>query len=215
MGIIQGGDPLSKDPAKASLYGTGGLGVLKAEISAEPHTRGAVSAVLQPGKPDSAGAQFFVCVTDQPSLTGKYTVFGRVSEGIDVVQKISEVADGAEDGLATERIEIISVDIRDTPPPEPEPFSTESPSPLAQYRAVLDTSAARSRSSCLPDQGAGARAQLPAAGRRPASSTAPPSTGSSRVSWSRPARSHTRGPLTRSSRSWCGSCRRSSTTPNT
>src|SRR5688572_17969499 len=114
LGIIQGGDPLSRDPAKAPLYGTGGLGVLKAEIGAEPHSRGAVSAVLQPGKPDSGGAQFFVCVSDQPSLTGKYTVFGRVSEGMDVVQKISEIPTGA-NGLATERIEIVSVDIRDTP----------------------------------------------------------------------------------------------------
>ena len=69
LGIIQGGDPLSKDPAKAKLYGTGGLGVLKAEIGSEPATRGAVAAVLQPGKPDSGGAQFFVCVTDQPALT--------------------------------------------------------------------------------------------------------------------------------------------------
>src|SRR5919199_2854053 len=49
MGIIQGGDPLSKDPSKAKLYGTGGLGVLRAELSAEKETRGAVSAVLQPG----------------------------------------------------------------------------------------------------------------------------------------------------------------------
>ena len=40
MGIVQGGDPLSKDPAKAKLYGTGGLGVLKAEIGGEPATRG-------------------------------------------------------------------------------------------------------------------------------------------------------------------------------
>ena len=55
LGIIQGGDPLSKDPAKVKQYGTGGLGVLKAETSGEKHTRGAVSAVLQPGKPDSAG----------------------------------------------------------------------------------------------------------------------------------------------------------------
>src|SRR6478752_309584 len=38
MAIIQGGDPLSKDPAKASLYGTGGLGVLKAELSSEHAT---------------------------------------------------------------------------------------------------------------------------------------------------------------------------------
>ena len=139
-GIIQGGDPLSRDPAKAKLYGTGGLGVLKPEISGEPHTRGAVSAVLQPGKPDSGGAQFFVCVTDQPALTGKYTVFGRVVEGMDVVEKISE-APADEDNRVIERIEILSVEIRDTPPPEPEPFSTETVEELAAYRAVLETSA--------------------------------------------------------------------------
>src|SRR3954467_5604246 len=95
MAIIQGGDPLSKDPAKTSLYGTGGLGVLKAELSSEHAARGAVAAVLPPNKPDSAGSQFFICVTDQPALDGKYTIFGRVSEGLDVVQKISESqADG-------------------------------------------------------------------------------------------------------------------------
>ena len=71
-GIIQGGDPLSKDPGKTAQYGTGGLGVLKAELSAEAATRGAVAAVIQPGKPDSGGAQFFICVSDQPALTGKY-----------------------------------------------------------------------------------------------------------------------------------------------
>ena len=140
LGIIQGGDPLSKDPAKAKLYGTGGLGVLKAEIGSEPATRGAVAAVLQPNKPDSGGAQFFVCVTDQPSLSGKYTVFGRVSEGMDVVQAISETP-ATPEGMTTERVGIESVEIRDTPPLEPEPFSTETAETLASYRAVLETSA--------------------------------------------------------------------------
>ena len=139
-GIVQAGDPLSKDPAKASLYGTGGLGVLKAEISAERATRGAVAAALQPGKPDSAGSQFFVCVTDQPALDGKYTILGRVSEGMDVVTKISEV-EAAPDGKPASRVEIVSVTIRDTPPPEPEPFAAESAAQLAAYRAVLETSA--------------------------------------------------------------------------
>ena len=67
-------------------------------------SRGAVAAVLQPGKPDSAGSQFFVCVTDQPALDGKYTVFGHVSEGMDVVQKISETP-ATPDGCATERVD--------------------------------------------------------------------------------------------------------------
>jgi cyclophilin family peptidyl-prolyl cis-trans isomerase len=150
-GIIQGGDPLSKDPAKAKLYGTGGLGVLKAEVGGEPAARGAVAAVLQPNKPDSGGAQFFVCVTDQPSLSGKYTVFGRVSEGMEVVQKISE-APATPEGLVNDRIEIVSVDVRDTPPPEPEPFSTESVEALRAYRAVLDTSAGPITIEFFPDK---------------------------------------------------------------
>ena len=151
LGIIQGGDPLTRDPAKAKLYGTGGLGVLKSEIGTEPHTRGAVSAVLQPGKPDSGGAQFFVCVTDQPALTGKYTVFGRVSEGMDVVQRISETPANAE-GLASERVEIVSVNIRDTPPPAPEPFSEDSPATLAGYRAILETTVGPITIEFLPDK---------------------------------------------------------------
>ena len=139
-GIIQGGDPLSKDPAKTSSYGTGGLGVLNAEISSERATRGAVAAVIQPGKPDSGGAQFFVCVTDQPALDGNYTIFGRVSEGIDVVTKISE-AETTPDGKTVPRLEITSVTIRDTPPPEVEPFSTETVEELQGHRAILETSA--------------------------------------------------------------------------
>jgi peptidylprolyl isomerase len=90
-GIIQGGDPLSKDPARRDLYGTGGLGVLKAEVSAEKHTRGAVSSVILPGKPDSGGSQFFICVVDQPALDGQYSVFGRVVDGLPVVEAIEAV----------------------------------------------------------------------------------------------------------------------------
>ena len=140
MAIIQGGDPLSKDPAKIKIYGTGGLGVLRAEFSAERATRGAVAAVLRPNRPDSAGSQFFVCVTDQPALDGKYAIFGRVAEGLDVVQKISETAIGA-DGVPTDRVVVESVEIRDTPPPEPEPFAADTAAQLAGRRAVLETSA--------------------------------------------------------------------------
>jgi peptidyl-prolyl cis-trans isomerase B (cyclophilin B) len=138
-GIIQGGDPLSKDPSKQAQYGTGGLGVLAAEHSAEPFTRGAVGAALRPGQPDSGGSQFFVCVTDQPALAGQLTVFGRVSEGLDTVQKISALPADAT-GAPLERVAITAVTIRDTPPPEPVPFAHETPEQLAQHRAVLETS---------------------------------------------------------------------------
>jgi peptidyl-prolyl cis-trans isomerase B (cyclophilin B) len=118
-GIIQGGDPLSKDPEARDRYGTGGLGVLEAEFNEEQHTRGAVSAVRIPGKPDSAGSQFFICVTDQLPLDGQYSLFGRVVEGIEIVQKISEVP-ADEKTIATERVEIVSVTVRDKPAPDPE-----------------------------------------------------------------------------------------------
>jgi peptidyl-prolyl cis-trans isomerase B (cyclophilin B) len=149
--MIQGGDPLSKDPAKKARYGTGGLGVLAAEHSREPFTRGAVAAVIRPGQPDSAGAQFFVCVSDQPALAGQYTIFGRVSDGMDVVEKISDAATDAK-GAPEERIEMTKVTIRDTPPPEPLPFSTETVDELARYHAVLDTSLGSITVEFMPDK---------------------------------------------------------------
>jgi peptidyl-prolyl cis-trans isomerase B (cyclophilin B) len=151
MAIVQGGDPWSKDPAKTRLYGTGGLGMLKAEFSAEHASRGAVAAVLQPNKPDSGGSQFFICVSDQLALDGKYTIFGRVSEGIDVAQKISE-APADSDGRPTQRIVIADVTIRDTPAPEPEPFANESAAVLARYRAVLETSLGPITVEFFPDK---------------------------------------------------------------
>ena len=138
-GIIQGGDPLSKDPAKAAQYGTGGLKVLAFEPGAGSHGRGAVSGVLVPGNRDSAGSQFFICVTPQPSLDGQYTVFARVVEGIGIVATISEAPVDAA-GKATARIEMTSVTIRDAPPAGVVLFSKESAAELAQYRAVLETS---------------------------------------------------------------------------
>jgi cyclophilin family peptidyl-prolyl cis-trans isomerase len=153
-GIIQGGDPLSKDPAKRDLFGTGGLGVLKAEVSAEKHTRGAVSSVLLPGKPDSGGSQFFICVVDQPVLDGQYTVFARVVEGMKVVQKISE-APVDDKGKATERIEITGVTVRDKPAETPEAFSTDSVEELAAYRVTLDTTAGAITLEMRPDKAPG------------------------------------------------------------
>src|SRR5688500_5393307 len=89
-GIIQGGDPLTKDPKQTARYGTGGLGLLKAEFSERAFTRGTVAAARKPSGKDTGGSQFFICVVDQPSLTGQYTIFGEVVSGMDVVEKISD-----------------------------------------------------------------------------------------------------------------------------
>jgi cyclophilin family peptidyl-prolyl cis-trans isomerase len=136
-GMVQGGDPLTKDPAKRALYGTGGQNMVKAEARAPKMTRGSVAAVLVPGKPDSAGAQFFIVLADQPALDNQYTVFAHVADGIEALQKISEMPID-DKGLATERVEIRHVTIRDTPP---EPFVNETAAELGSYRAVLDTTA--------------------------------------------------------------------------
>jgi len=135
-GMVQGGDPLSKDPSQRASYGAGGLNAVKGDAPAPKMTRGSVAAVTVSGKPDSAGAQFFIVLADQPALDGKYSVFGHVSDGMEVLLKISGTPVDAA-GLATERVEIRRVTIRDTPP---EPFVTETVEELGAYRAVLDTS---------------------------------------------------------------------------
>ncbi len=142
MGLVQGGDPISTDPSRHDQFGTGGLGMLRAE---------AVATVLAGDDPDSGGAQFFICVADQPALDGLYNVFARVTDGIRVVERIS-IAPVDGEGRITERIEIRSVTIRDKPPSAPEPFSTESAEDLARYRVVLETSFSQIVIGVLPDQ---------------------------------------------------------------
>jgi len=150
MGIVQGGDPLSRDPAQSAKYGTGGLGELRFEANAEKQRRGAVSAVLVPGRRDSAGSQFFIDVSDQPALDGQYTVFARVVDGLTVAQKISTVpADGQ---VPKERVEIRRVTIRDTPPPVPEPFVSATAAEMASKHAILETSLGTITFEFFPDR---------------------------------------------------------------
>src|SRR5688572_4551390 len=151
QGIVQGGDPLTKDPSKVDAYGSGGFGVLRAERNAEKNTRGAVSAVVGAGNPDSGGTQFFICVADQPGLDGTYDVFGRVSEGILVAQKISE-APADEKGRPKERVAIRPVTVRDKPAVGPEPFSSETAAELSAYRIVLETAMGPITLEFLPDK---------------------------------------------------------------
>jgi peptidyl-prolyl cis-trans isomerase B (cyclophilin B) len=147
-GMIQGGDPISRDPSRADEYGSGGGRRLRAESRDERHTAGAVSAVLFPGDPDSAGMQFFICATDQPTIDGQYTVFARVVEGLEVVQAISTLETDAE-GLPHERVVIKSLSIRDTPV---EPFTLETDAELAAYKTVIETTMGTIELEMLPDK---------------------------------------------------------------
>ncbi len=103
--MIQGGDPITKDPARRRAYGTGGPGyTIKAEFNNRPHKRGTLS-MARMSPPDSAGSQFFICVADTPQLDHQYTVFGEVVSGMEVADKIvSQPRDQNDDPL--ERAEI-------------------------------------------------------------------------------------------------------------
>jgi cyclophilin family peptidyl-prolyl cis-trans isomerase len=146
--VIQGGDPFTRDPARIADWGQGGLNQVRREPNSEKHTAGAVSAVADPTRPDSAGSQFFIAVTDQPALDGQYTVFARVVEGIEVVQQIS-AADADGEGRPRGRVEVTSVRIRDTPP---EPFVSDTPAELARYRVRIDTDLGALELELMPDK---------------------------------------------------------------
>jgi len=87
--VIQGGDPnsINGDPA---TWGPGQPGQKKvaAEFSSVRHQRGIVSAARKREDPNSATSQFFICLTSEPSFDGQYSVFGRVIEGMNVVDAI-------------------------------------------------------------------------------------------------------------------------------
>jgi len=97
--MIQAGDPLTKDPANASKFGTGGPSyTVPAEFIPEyTHKKGAIAAARRgdaanPLK-ESSGSQFYL-VQDEwncAQLDGQYTVFGETIEGIDIIDKIAAV----------------------------------------------------------------------------------------------------------------------------
>ena len=119
--MIQTGDPLSKDPSKANLYGTGGPGyTIPAEIVPElTHKKGALAAARRGDaanpKRESSGSQFYIVQDERTcaQLDGQYTVFGETIEGLDVVDKIAAVETGARD-VHVKPVRIISVRPVDT-----------------------------------------------------------------------------------------------------
>jgi peptidyl-prolyl cis-trans isomerase B (cyclophilin B) len=88
--MIQGGDPLTKNPAMEDDWGTGDPGYkIKAEFSDRPHQRGVIS-MARSQHPDSAGSQFFICLGNASFLDRNYTAFGQLIGGDDVLGKIGD-----------------------------------------------------------------------------------------------------------------------------
>ena len=91
--MIQGGDPKSKNP-KATDLGTGDPGYkIKDEFNSHKHIPGVIS-MANSGTPNSAGSQFFLMHGAAPFLDGKYTAFGRVIEGMNVLNDIANTPVG-------------------------------------------------------------------------------------------------------------------------
>lgn len=84
--VIEGFMAQTGDPTGTGAGGSGQK--LAAEFNAEPHTRGAVS-MARAQSPDSADSQFFICFDDATFLDRKYTVWGRVIEGMENVDQIN------------------------------------------------------------------------------------------------------------------------------
>ncbi|MBI5887337.1 MAG: peptidylprolyl isomerase [Deltaproteobacteria bacterium] len=104
--MIQGGDPLTRIAGSdRSSYGNGGPGyTIPGEFNIIPHMRGIVS-MARGEDPGSAGSQFFVVVADSPHLDRRYTVFGMVTRGMDVADRIAALARDKDD-IPDERVEI-------------------------------------------------------------------------------------------------------------
>lgn len=117
--MIQGGDPNGN--------GSGGPGyTIKGEFSSNgfqndlKHTRGVIS-MARAQDPNSGGSQFFIMVADAPSLDGGYAAFGKVQEGMDVVDEIVSVKrDGNDKPLKDQTMKTVTVDTKGYDYPKPE-----------------------------------------------------------------------------------------------
>ncbi|HTD85400.1 MAG TPA: peptidylprolyl isomerase [Candidatus Binatia bacterium] len=117
--MVQGGDPLTKDPTAEARWGTGDPGYkIKAEFNDRPHVKGVLS-MARSANPDSAGSQFFIVLDAAPHLDRKYTAFGKVSKGLDVLEAIGNTpvspSASGEPSKPQKRIEVQSIKIVPAP----------------------------------------------------------------------------------------------------
>jgi len=108
--MIQGGDPLTKDPSKKALFGTGGPDFeFDDEFNDEKLVKGSI-AMANSGK-NTNGSQFFIVTAEStPWLDGAHTNFGKVIEGLEVAEKIESVEVDSND-LPLEDVKINTIEI--------------------------------------------------------------------------------------------------------
>jgi peptidylprolyl isomerase len=100
--MAQGGDPTGT--------GTGGSGVkLRAEFSGEPFVRGVVG-MARSASPDSGDSQFFIMFGSSPSLDGRYTIVGKVLEGMEKVDRI-KAGDPSDNGAVSKPDKLIRMQV--------------------------------------------------------------------------------------------------------
>jgi cyclophilin family peptidyl-prolyl cis-trans isomerase len=110
--VVQTGDPKTKPGAGYDRmeFGTGGSGQnIEAEFNERKHTRGTLS-MARSQDPNSADSQFFVVLEAQPHLDGKYTAFGEVLQGMEVIDRVAAVETDARD-MPVEPVRIKSVEV--------------------------------------------------------------------------------------------------------
>ncbi|MCF7831740.1 MAG: peptidylprolyl isomerase [Candidatus Pacebacteria bacterium] len=95
--MIQGGDPLSKEENMRPRWGTGGPGYQFADEIKPENANIAGTISMANSGPNTNGSQFFINLGDNRYLDPKHTVFGRVVEGLDVVQAIGQTETGPSD----------------------------------------------------------------------------------------------------------------------
>ncbi len=112
--MIQGGDPLTKDPKMEARWGTGDPGYkIKAEFNDRHHDRGVLS-MARSQDPNSAGSQFFICHGNPRFLDKQYTAFGKLIKGDDVLEKIGTTQTRPQDRpvkrMGVESVKIVPAD---------------------------------------------------------------------------------------------------------
>lgn len=109
--MIQGGDPLSKDDSESYRWGTGGPGYTFEDEIGDTNGNYTGTIAMANAGPNTNGSQFFINVKDNNFLDAKHTVFGRVSNGMDIVYMIENVETGSNDrpvdAVAIEHIDIL------------------------------------------------------------------------------------------------------------